>query len=453
MSFNQYGATHKTWDHVGNITPNVEYSEPHRPHGEYLVADWLSVGRYDKYYEDYFVVSAGKIVAFDNVGMVVPAGLKVAFSAAAGNVLTYTATDVTEGVIDLTTGAAVAGALAYTRAQVTAALIARGLLDAGQNAEDFVSNPVGVAPYNYYHWAGGDGFNPADYRLHNYNMQHRVAILCKYVVEMPLVPGDVANSDLAVVFAAGIQNIALVDWTDATTIDGGFHTSTALSLTLRYSAAIAAGDDVIGLNLQVMNLSKNTAVTPVTLPAGFVLERDTLAEVVSSTTLGDYWIDYEVGLIVVNDGGAGGAAVPLSLQTGVATFFAWDTIPTTVSSFACALGALMPGAFLVSDANSNFVEARSFGALDVEFAGFGGGVGTDAQLAAMVQAGANRSDAIIGQVLDSELYPKDYLDRVRTAYPELGTLDQMPGTASAGLPTQLTYAGGSNKMVRILLLK
>lgn len=452
MSFNQYNATHKTWDHVGNITPNVEYSEPHRPHGEYLVADWLSVGRYDKYYEDYFVVSSGKIIAFDRAGRVVPAGMKVAF-AAAGNVLTYTATDVQEGVVDLTTGVAVAAPVAYTAAAIATALISLGLLDAGQVAADFVSNPVGVAPYNYYHWAGGDGFNPSDYRLNNHNMQHRVAILCKYVVEMPLVPGDVANSDLAVVFAAGIQNIALVDWTDTLTVDGSFNTSTALSLTARYAAAVAAGDDVIALNLQVMNLSKSTPLTPVTLPAGFILERETLAEVVASSTLGDYWIDYDVGLIVVNDGGAGGAAVPVSLQTGVATFFAYDSIPTTVSSFACALGALTPGAFLVSDANSNFVEARSFGALDVEFAGFGVGVATDAQLAAMVQAGADRSDAIIGQVLDSELFPKDYLDRVRTAYPDLGTMDQMPGTASGGLRDQLTYAGGSNKMVRILLLK
>ena len=80
MSANSYTATHKTWDHVGNITPNFEYSEAQRPHGEFRPADWLPVGRYDKLMEEYFVVSAGKIVALDGEGRVVPAGLKVLWS-------------------------------------------------------------------------------------------------------------------------------------------------------------------------------------------------------------------------------------------------------------------------------------------------------------------------------------------------------------------------------------
>ena len=64
-----------------------------------------------------------------------------------------------------------------------------------------------------------------------------------------------------------------------------------------------------------------------------------------------------------------------------------------------------------------------------------------------------RNQEIIGQVLDSDLHPKDFLERVRTLWPNLGTLDQMPGSASAGLPAALTYSGGSNKMIRILLLR
>ena len=40
--FNLYSANHKVWDHVGNITPNVELSEAHRPYGEYIVADLRS---------------------------------------------------------------------------------------------------------------------------------------------------------------------------------------------------------------------------------------------------------------------------------------------------------------------------------------------------------------------------------------------------------------------------
>lgn len=441
MSFNLYNATHKTWDHVGNITPNVEYSEAHRPHGEYMVADWLPVGRYEKYYENYFVVSAGKVVTFDRAGRVVPAGLKVGFAVTSGDVLTYTATDVTEGTIDLTTGVAVTAACGYTRAEITAALIGLGLLDAGENAEDFINFPVGVAPYNYLHWAGGDGNNPALLNKHNYQMQHRVAVLCKYVIQMPLVPAAHTGIDLS--SSASISDSAIADWTTADA-DGAWFSSTALGLTGRYSSDVSAGDNVVALNLPVMNLAKNTTLTPIVFPTGFTREVGSIGEI---SQAGDYFIDYDVGVVLIYEANGDAAAV----STGSVTFYHWDSVPTSVSTFACALGDLKPGDYVRPDANSNFVKAKEFAATDVATSSDGNP--TDAELAVMLNQAVVAQREIIGQVLDSELHPKDYLDRVRTAYAPLGTADQMPGSASGGLPAEITYAGGSNKMIRILLLK
>ena len=64
-----------------------------------------------------------------------------------------------------------------------------------------VSDPIGVAPYAYWQWAGDssafdDGFNPAGFRQHNHNLQHQTAILCDYVLELPLVPAKATSEAL-----------------------------------------------------------------------------------------------------------------------------------------------------------------------------------------------------------------------------------------------------------------
>ncbi len=180
-SLGRYSPTHKSWDHVGNMIPVVEHSEGVRPHGEFHPAAWLPVQFFDKYYEEYFVVMPGKVLAFDNDGRVCPAQY------AGGNVV-YTAADVSAGTIDVATG------LPVTAAGSTAVSGIGNFM--GRTGEAMaVSKPVGVAPYAYWQWAGDsssldDGFNPSAYRQHNHNLQHRVAILCDYVLEVPLVPAD-----------------------------------------------------------------------------------------------------------------------------------------------------------------------------------------------------------------------------------------------------------------------
>jgi len=440
MTFNQYTASHKTWDHVGNPTPNVEYSESHRPHGEFMPADWLPVGRFEKYYEEYFTVSVGKVVAMDLDGRLVPAGLKTAFAVAAGDVLSYTATDITEGVIDLTTGITVAAAGGYTRAEITAALILRGKIDTGQNAEDFISLPVGVAPYNYYKWAGGDGFNPSQYTKANFNMQHRAAILCDYVIEVPLVPASATQIDLSAV--AAIENGAVDDWNET---GGRWKSNTALQATTRWAAAAVLNTDTVGLVLPSLSMAKSTASSTVTFSSStdFARERNSIAELVQS---GDYFIDYDVGCILLYE--SGGNAAPMA--TGTIDYYHYDNSPASVSTYACAIGDLKPGDLVRADANSNYVAAETFAA-GTRIAD-GTGLVTEAELAAAMNEVAVREDEIVGQVLELETHPRDLLERVRTAYATLGTLDQMPGSATLGRPAALTYAAGADRMVRIRLL-
>lgn len=454
MSFNQYSATHKTWDHVGSITPNIEYSEPQRPHGDFKPADWLPVGRLDKYHEEYFTVSAGKIVAFDRQGRVVPAGLKTAF-VAGGTALTYTAADVAAGVISLATGVTcTAGAV--TNNNLTTALRLRGLIEFDETAQDFISYPVGVAPYNYYSWAGGDGLNPSGYVKHNHNLQHRVAILCNYVVEMPLMPAVETGIDLS--GSVGMVDTAIDDWAEDDA-NGAWYSATALNLTTRYTSRVGAAPknpNVVGLCLPQQNIAFNCSRTPFVITgtainAMFATEVASIAEL---TSTGKYFIDYDVGMILFYEDGGDAA---LGGGVGTLTYFSYDTalaVPV-VGTYACAIGDLKPGDFVRADKDSNFTKANVITDTEVETV-----TSEDpetslssTELAGLLNLCAKRQDEIIGQVLELEDHPRDYLDRVRTAYPTLSTQDQMPGTATAGQPTSVTYAGAANRMVRILLLR
>jgi len=442
MSYNLYSATHKQWDHTGNVTPNIEVSEGIRPAGDFMPAEWLPVKRYDKYYEEWFTVSSGKVVSFDRQGRVVPAGLKTAFAVESGDVLTYTADDVTEQVVDLTTGVAVAAAGGYTRAEITAALIARGLLDNGENAEDFIGFPVGVAPYNYYKWAGGDGFNPADFTKHNFNLQHRVAVLCHYLIEVPLIPASASQLNLS---GLSVGSSAISDWTPAT---AAWVDATGLAATTRYATEVGASynPNVVGLNLVNDMVAKSTTATPITFSntTAFATERSSIAAL---TSVGDYYLDLEQGMVLCYESGGNAAAA----TSGTVDYYTYNSSPSSVSTYACALGDLRPGQFVRADANSNFVAVKSFASSVISTTSDGNP--SDAELAVMLNQAFTASKEVVGIVTEKVVHPRDYLDRVKTAYTQLGTVDKMPGSATAGLPSALTYSSGSNIMLRILLLR
>jgi hypothetical protein len=109
-----------------------------------------------------------------------------------------------------------------------------------------------------------------------------------------------------------------------------------------------------------------------------------------------------------------------------------------LSVFASVVGNPQPGDFLKCDSNSNWTVATSKVYSD--------GVTDD----------FDTFSEIMGQVLGVHEYPRNLLDRVRTAYPNLSTdaagslpgsagqMDQMPGSANGGYPTSIHYSGAAN---------
>src|SRR6056300_659792 len=63
-------------DMMDNITPNnTVQMNASVPAGEWKPASWLPVIWQNEASKDYFTISAGKVVAFDATGRIVPAGL------------------------------------------------------------------------------------------------------------------------------------------------------------------------------------------------------------------------------------------------------------------------------------------------------------------------------------------------------------------------------------------
>lgn len=392
-SLGQYAPNHKGWDHVGNMIPVVEHSEGVRPHGEFKPAAWLPVQFFDKYFEVYYVALPGKVLAADNQGRIVPAQYGLT-----GANITYTERDVEAGVIDVRTGSTLLlGSIGtFAVSGVT------NFMGAGETMA--VSKPMGVAPYAIFQWAGDgsardDGTNPAGYRQHNHNLQHRVALLCDYVLEVPLVPA-----------ATSLEALENASHSGSVLTLGPVNNLPLASNTMR--TAIAFG-----------NHSLTDAATR------FVRQVDSVSLIKG---LGDWHVDLTTGVVSTwasSDPGGGGTAYRISYSH-------YASAPSAVSKFTCAVGNLKAGDFVKCDSNSNFVKATSEDFKD-----------------------------IMGQVLEVEnVLDKDYLGRVRTAYDSLssdatgalpgyaGQMDQMPGSATGGVPDKVHYAGAANLVVRINLV-
>jgi hypothetical protein len=451
MSYaNRYTATHKQWDHVGNLFPNVEHAEkgPHgRLAGDFIPAPWLPVdwnvtgGLFDKHFEAYTVVSPGKLVACTRQGEaiatglgdwedsqhLVPAGLKILFADAAAQVLVYSATDVAQGTIDLGTGAPVAAPISRTRAQLAPLLIGRGLILPSEQPEAFISQPIGVAAHAFYQWAANNGskYNPADLKNHNFRLQSQVQVLANYQLRLPHVPTNAHTLTMPATLTGGTQ--AAGSGTSASAAD-----TVAMA---RYSGP-GAFYSVTNANIISVGLSQIPVATdPVTgshdlsetAPGALTRERSSANALVIA---GDWWLDREVGILFLFV--AGGASVAGNLGGG-ANILGWSDYsapPATVSGYASAVGDIKPGDFLMYDTFSNFIVAPEATA-----------VTTIAQFA-----------RVVGQCIGFKTYPKDLLHRVKSQYNNLGNLNAMPGTATRGLPESLTFSGAADREVVINLI-
>lgn len=213
MAINPYSiipaATHKQFDDRGHITPNFEFSEGIRPAGSFMPAPYLPVVRFNKYFEEHIVLSGGKILAFDSAGFIVPAGLRKEAAAWLNTFLTNAGIDMAADIIAADAGALVvygsddaargvlnAGGVAAVAGEPVVKSFFTPVSQGNATTEVTVSNPIGISPYNYWPHPGGDGTNPTQYNTYNFNLQSKVAFLCDYIVQVPVV-ADQATYDAA----------------------------------------------------------------------------------------------------------------------------------------------------------------------------------------------------------------------------------------------------------------
>ena len=173
----------------------LEISEGQRPAIQLKPAQYLPVIRRDNYLEDWVVVEAGRIVSVD------PSGDLVLCNGGAAQTVTYTAND-----IGLTVDIDDAGHDTYVTAAGTSSATIGG------------NKPIGVAPYDYYQNLNA-GFGAAGATKYlNYQIQDKVAILCDYMIEVPVL----ATTDASGTIAAGDlvssdANGRFIKWVDGTT--------------------------------------------------------------------------------------------------------------------------------------------------------------------------------------------------------------------------------------------
>lgn len=468
-----YVPNHKFYDDMGRITPNVDWSESHRPHFEAQVASWLPVLRYEEEVKGWFVVSSGKVVSVDREGNLCLSGYKKAFANGASNVLTYTAEDYAAGTIDLTTGAAYAtnGTTQYDTSDLTTALRARGLISASEYPMDFISHPIGYASYNYYQAAGSNVLDPTTYTNHNYKPQELVAVTCDYCCIAPVTPAVATDEAMATDNTGGADG--------ALTSNGlgtkGWYNSTQLNDFDRYESLVTAGDDVVAYVTDFFPAATNTNETPISsdVTGGLADEKNAIADIREA---GDWYFDHEAGVLFLYE--AGGDAIPTGWTTSSAlTYYHYASVveAARVSSYFCATGDIKLGDYLTYDSNSNLIKATLDIGTTIGYNAGGTAFSADPEYdtesdnavvsTQLEQAVTHYHQGIVGQVLNEIVYPRGYLDKVRTAYagspttpnaltgiPTVASM-QTPGSATGGRTDQLSYTNSAEKLLIVNWLR
>ena len=165
------------YERNSNLTRTfLEISQGERPALELKPAQYLPVQVQDQYLNDWVVISAGTIVAVDASGDLVNC------NGGAATAYTYTAND-----IGLTVDYDSNGHDTYVTA-------------AGATSSTPPGNkPIGVAPYDYYQnlSAGYDSASPTEVTKYtNYQLQDKVAVLCDYLIEIPVKSGTDASGTI-----------------------------------------------------------------------------------------------------------------------------------------------------------------------------------------------------------------------------------------------------------------
>ena len=156
------------YERNSNLTRDfLEISEGQRPALELRPAQYLPVRYQDHYLNDWVVITAGTIVSIDASGDLVNC------NGGAAQSVTYTSND-----IGITVNYGSNGHDAYVTTTNTVTIPG--------------NKPIGVAPYDCFQNinAGFDTANPAGLTKYtNYQIQDKVAVLCDYLIEVPVKSG------------------------------------------------------------------------------------------------------------------------------------------------------------------------------------------------------------------------------------------------------------------------
>jgi hypothetical protein len=442
MTVKRFNASFKTRDDIfDQITPkNVVQTNVSAPAGEWKPASWLPVEWTGSASEDAFVISSGKPVAFDGEGRIIPAGLATVIDNATlvgDTFITYTSTDVTYGVVDVRTGLPLltADIGAVTVLEFTDAMLARGIVAESEVEASFtdgitynrlliadlqavasrvLSDPIGVAAYDVYVWAGGvDQNDYANRTFTNYQKQGLVQFLTDVQLRAPVLAALSQTSAAISTFTAWTGSAADgSQFPDASSAPAELWlTSTQLATLSRYGGtgvnSVTAGDDVIALQLEGLPLAADTDRTPITSTTTALLRKRSSISAISQA--GDYWIDVKVGLIFVYE--LGGNALPTP-NTDTISYSYYGTGNASDHRHVHFVDLPFPGDYVGIDEESNFVSQGS------------------------TSAGS------IGRVLEVQAEPRGLLDRVRTGFQgsNFAKTAQMPGTATKGFSDLITLS-------------
>ena len=461
MAISRFTSRFKTrTDLMDNITPNnVVQANVSVPHGEWKPASWLPVVWQNEKSKDYFVISSGKVVSFDSSGRIVPSGLlRRCLDASAHDtvIIDYDANDKAARVIDITTGAFVAGDVNVTLRGFIKAAYNNGWLagetlpaengDAAEAtalkalAKKFISAPVGVCAYDVYAWAGDD---PANLHFTNYQKQH----LIQFFTDIQMKAPQVAN------------NSRVSENKGALTLSN----NAALKAMPRY-AGLPLIDNVVGLALNNIPAA-HTSRTPVVLTFANNVTPRHRSEPSLIAKNGDWYLDDEAGILLIWD--EDGTGTPDDF-----TSIAYNKYDDAVSDFTdaskekmiCFVGDCTPGDFVTFDQLSNL---KVLGHLDLNVAASAAVLandflsGTDAEDATAVKNSINgavdalrdnlqlaledrhyEESLVIGRVMDIIKEPRGLLERVKTGFSgdDFDASAQMPGSATKGFSDLITLS-------------
>jgi hypothetical protein len=499
------------------------------PQNDLAAAAWLPVSGADEnvamgfhsydyqrhVFTDKVVIMPGKLVALTReslggsgagvaeinkgtVGRLVPAGVRLAWKAAAGTgvaVLKYTAVDVAERIEDLGTGLPVESAKEYDKDTLTLRLQERGLLGLSETLDAFISRPIGVAANVVYAWAGGDGTQPNKLRFHNYRRENKSTFWTgqDHTLRLPVAPAKAYDISLLDIDGDDYDASASWDGTKKLVVCGQGNGSTAASATtiahfshgtdvarkatytqltgafdMRYADLAASMTGLVialghrGIESNIYNTIEvwtatysggDTLVKGTNITSTWLKSEKSIPAAVKA--VGDYFVDRDLGLLFVE------GTFPATGNTAIGFRLAADAEAYTGNVFAAVGKAVKPGDYLTYDRFSNFVPyiARPD---ETEVVATDGASTADANDDAVVSATAyvspllyHRPEDIVGKCYTLDRSPKADLAAVKTFhdYDGVSLADRTPGSANDGHPAEIHQSLGGQfaAIVRVLL--